>query len=102
MMMFLWPGITAMALPWVIAGWAIATGILEILVAVRLRKEIANEWFRVLHGLLSLVSGVVLISDPTWERSGVHRKILDRRGRDARGPLFRIKSLASSGAPPAA
>ena len=43
---FLWPEITAVALLWVIAAWAIATGVLEIiLVAVRFRKEITNEWF---------------------------------------------------------
>ena len=61
---FLWPEITAVALLWVIAAWAIATGVLEIILAVRFRKEITNEWFWVLSGVLSVVLGLVLVFQP--------------------------------------
>jgi len=68
---FLWPDITALALLWVIAIWAIMTGLLEIVAAVRLRKEITNEWFWVLSGLLSVVLGLVLIFQPTLGALGL-------------------------------
>jgi len=99
---FLWPGITAIALLWVIGAWAIATGILEILVAVRLRKEITNEWFWVLSGLLSLVLGVVLVVRPDVGAVGVVTTIgifSIAWGVSLAVFSFRIKNLASSETP---
>ena len=64
MLTFLAPGITAMALLFYIAIWAIATGFLEIVIAIRLRKEIANEWLLVLGGLASVAFGVLLTTRP--------------------------------------
>lgn len=61
---FVYPGITALSLLVVIAWWAILTGIFEIATAVRLRKEISNEWFLILSGALSVVFGVLLIARP--------------------------------------
>ncbi len=60
----LWPGITALALLYVIAAWALVTGILEIAVAIRLRKIITNEWLLVLSGIASVVLGVLLMLNP--------------------------------------
>jgi uncharacterized membrane protein HdeD (DUF308 family) len=61
---FAWPGLTALALVFVIAAWAIVTGVLEIVAAVRLRKHIRNEWWLVLGGVLSVAFGVLLLVAP--------------------------------------
>lgn len=61
---FVEPGVVALALLFYIALWAIATGVLEIGVAIRLRREIEGEWMLILSGLVSVVFGVVLIARP--------------------------------------
>jgi len=62
---FIYPGITAIALLYLIAVWAIARGIFEIVTAVQLRKEISNEWALITGGIISIILGVVLIANPT-------------------------------------
>ena len=61
---FLAPGVTALALLYYIAFWAITTGALEVIVAIRLRKEISNEWLLILAGLASVAFGVLLVARP--------------------------------------
>jgi uncharacterized membrane protein HdeD (DUF308 family) len=58
------PGLTALALLFYISIWAIATGVLEIVAAVRLRKEIEGEWALILAGLASVAFGVLLMARP--------------------------------------
>jgi uncharacterized membrane protein HdeD (DUF308 family) len=61
---FVAPAVTALALLFYIAIWAIVTGVLEIIAAVKLRKEIQGEWLLGLAGLVSLVFGILLIMNP--------------------------------------
>jgi uncharacterized membrane protein HdeD (DUF308 family) len=62
-----WPDITALALLWVIAAWAVVTGVLEIVAAIRLRRVLDNEWLLIVAGALSVVFGLILI---IWPGSG--------------------------------
>ena len=62
---FFYPGITAISLLSVIAVWAIFTGAFEIAAAIKLRKELANEWVLILSGVLSVVFGVLVIAMPS-------------------------------------
>ena len=59
-----WPGLTALAIVWLIAFWAVATGVLQIVAAVRLRKDIEGEWFMGVGGALSVLFGALLIIWP--------------------------------------
>jgi uncharacterized membrane protein HdeD (DUF308 family) len=61
---FAWPGITMLALTYLIAIWAIIKGIFELVGAVRLRKYIRHEWLYIVGGLLSILLGVAIFGRP--------------------------------------
>jgi uncharacterized membrane protein HdeD (DUF308 family) len=61
---FFWPNITALALLYYIAAWALITGIFEIVAAIQLRRVIMGEWALILSGLLSMVFGILLFVFP--------------------------------------
>jgi uncharacterized membrane protein HdeD (DUF308 family) len=61
---FLMPGVSALVLLFFIAGWAIATGVLQIIGAIQLRKEIDNEWLLILGGVISVLFGVAMMLAP--------------------------------------
>jgi uncharacterized membrane protein HdeD (DUF308 family) len=61
---FAWPAITAFVLLYLIAFWAILTGIFEVVAGIRLRKTIANEWLLLLMGFLSLLFGLLILFAP--------------------------------------
>lgn len=61
---FLWPGITALVLLYIIAFAAIFRGIFEITAAIQWRRVLVNEWLLILGGLVSLIFGVLLLVFP--------------------------------------
>ncbi|KGG93281.1 membrane protein [Comamonas thiooxydans] len=58
------PAITALVLTIYIGVWALMTGVLQIVAALRLRKEIQGEWVLVLGGLLSVLFGIFVLMQP--------------------------------------
>lgn len=63
---FLYPDQAGTAIVLVIGLWAVATGIFEIISAVRLRREIADEWLLGLSGVLFVILGAILIVRPQF------------------------------------
>lgn len=61
---FIYPGITAVVLLYLIAAWAVVRGVFEIVTAIQLRKEISNEWMLIIAGILSVLFGVALVAKP--------------------------------------
>ena len=61
---FIWPGVTALILLFFIGGWALATGVFQIVGAIRLRKEIENEWLLILSGVISVLFGLGVLLYP--------------------------------------
>jgi peptidoglycan/LPS O-acetylase OafA/YrhL len=61
---FAWPEVMGFQLVYLIAGWVLVTGILEIAAAIRLRKYVPNEWLLVLSGVASLILGMGMVSIP--------------------------------------
>ncbi|MEI7598760.1 MAG: HdeD family acid-resistance protein [Aestuariivirga sp.] len=58
------PVLVGLYLLWFIGAWAIVSGVMEIIGAIRLRKEIDNEWWLILHGLISVLFGIFLFAEP--------------------------------------
>ena len=61
---FISPVAAAIGILYLVCGWAIVTGILEISAAIRLRKEIQGEWLLILSGVLSVLLGFLLAFQP--------------------------------------
>ena len=60
---FIWPGLTAVTFVLLIAAWAIVTGVLEIVAALRLHPEY-GRWWLILSGAASVIFGVLLVVAP--------------------------------------
>ena len=69
----LWPQITALVLLLFIAGWAIATGVMQIYGAIKLWDEIEGEWLLIASGVLSVTFGALLVM---WPRVGALAMVL--------------------------
>lgn len=64
---FAWPGVTTLVLLWLVAAWALVTGVLEIAAAIMLRREVGGEWFLAISGVLSVLFGILLA---VWPATG--------------------------------
>ena len=58
------PAVTALGLLLYVAVWAVSTGVVQLLTAIRLRHEIENERLLVVAGLASLALGALLMARP--------------------------------------
>ena len=65
----IWPGITALALLFVVAFWAILLGIGEVGGAFTMRKRDSHMWgWTLAAGLLNLIFGIALL---VWPANGI-------------------------------
>jgi len=58
------PGSVLKWLIYAIAAWAILSGILQVIEAIRLRSEIESEWILGLAGACSIIFGVIAFATP--------------------------------------
>jgi uncharacterized membrane protein HdeD (DUF308 family) len=61
---FVFPGLTAIMLVYLIAARALIVGVIELAAAVALRREVSNEWLLVLRGIFAILFGLVLAIAP--------------------------------------
>jgi uncharacterized membrane protein HdeD (DUF308 family) len=59
------PALTAQVLLYIIAVWAIVTGVMEIAAAFAIREFVSREWVLALAGILSVVFGILLFIYPS-------------------------------------
>ncbi len=60
-----WPQIDGLGLLWLLALWAVLTGIAEIEAGIRLRRLAEGEASLLVAGAISMIAGIVLIALPT-------------------------------------
>jgi uncharacterized membrane protein HdeD (DUF308 family) len=58
------PLAAAVGLLYLLAAWAVVTGIFEIAAAIQLRREIRGEWLLVLDGVLTVALGIAFMVMP--------------------------------------
>lgn len=70
LLVLFYPGDVGAVLVIIIGIWAIVTGVFEVFTAIRLREEIAEEWFLGIAGIVSVAIGVLLVVQPGFGRVG--------------------------------
>lgn len=55
-----WTGLSILVLMYFVAAWALITGLLEVLAAIRLREVIEGEWRLLVSGLLSILFAILV------------------------------------------
>lgn len=64
---FVWPTITALAMVFLIAAWALVTGVAEIVFSMAWPDLAEHAWLAALSGVLSVAFGILLA---VWPHSG--------------------------------
>jgi uncharacterized membrane protein HdeD (DUF308 family) len=59
-----YPAVTALVLVLLMGANALVTGILDMAIAIRLRKRVQGEWLLILTGIISVVFGVLVMAFP--------------------------------------
>ena len=65
----LWPAITLVALIWLIAVWAVVSGVLMLSAAFTLNLD-HGRWWLALGGIASVIFGILLVIEPLDRRRG--------------------------------
>src|SRR5260370_7587078 len=65
LLVFFWPGETAIVLLFLIAAWAIVTGIFEVIAAFVVPPGVVFEWALISGGVISILLGTFLFFIPT-------------------------------------
>lgn len=58
------PVAAALVITIYVGVWAVMTGVMEIVAAIRLRKEIQGEWLLILGGAISVLFGIFVLIQP--------------------------------------
>ena len=58
------PDVAALALVYFIGGWAVVTGVLEVVAAARLRHYVEGEVWLALAGVVSVLFGILVFLNP--------------------------------------
>jgi uncharacterized membrane protein HdeD (DUF308 family) len=58
------PIATTVFLLYMIGVWALITGVIGIISAIRLRKTIKNEWYLILSGIVAVLFGIFVLARP--------------------------------------
>ncbi|WP_067776272.1 MULTISPECIES: HdeD family acid-resistance protein [unclassified Nostoc] len=61
---FISPGIAGFVLLYLIAIWAIGTGLFELIASLQLQQTIENKWLPAIAGIVSIIFGLILIIWP--------------------------------------
>ena len=59
-----WPAAAALVLIACVSAWAFVTGIVKIVLAIKLRREIRGEWLLIVSGVASIILGALLLATP--------------------------------------
>jgi uncharacterized membrane protein HdeD (DUF308 family) len=64
LVVWLWPALTSILLVYLIAAWAVLSGLIQIISAIRLHSIFNNTWLSGVIGALLLILGIALFVHP--------------------------------------